>query len=145
MTAIDLLTLLAQVFFALLSLVSIIDFLRHRDIARRDIALMFTSLGVPISVPPFIKLLGFHVSWLSAAITAALIAHPYLMLRLLRFFRPVPRWIWPVSLVTMIASWAAIIPFPSALPLMVAVQIFVYFVIIDAYAMLAFIRGAPST
>src|SRR5260221_8730882 len=109
MTAIDLLTLVAQVFFALLCLVSIIDFIRHRDIARRDIALMFTSLGVPISVPPLIKLLGIQVPWLSAATTAVLIAHPYIMLRLLRFFRPIPRWIWPASLVVMVVSWPAII------------------------------------
>ncbi|HLY27062.1 MAG TPA: PAS domain S-box protein [Aggregatilineales bacterium] len=145
MTVNEFLTLIAQFFFAFLCLASILDFLRHRDNARRDIALMFISLGVPISIPPFFKLLGIQVPWLNAVTSAALIAHPYLMLRLLRFFRPIPRQIWLVSLVAMVASWAAIILFPMQLPVVVAVPIVVYILLIDAYAMLSFIRGALST
>jgi hypothetical protein len=48
MSASDLLTFVTQGFFIVLNVVTIIDFLRHRDAARRDIALMFSSLGVPL-------------------------------------------------------------------------------------------------
>lgn len=91
MTAGELLMLLGQVLLVLLTLWKLADLARHRDRARLDIALVLGSLAVAVAVQ---RLQGDDAVDLGAAQRAgplALVAHPFLLLRLVGHFHAVPR------------------------------------------------------
>jgi signal transduction histidine kinase len=148
MSATDLLSFATQGFFILLSVMTILDFFRHRDSSRRDIALMFSSLGIPLLIQLASKTLNIQAKWLSVVSSLALLAQPYLMLRLVAYFRPIQPIIRNFAPFGMTISWVIILLVPTPLPAvasaMISVIIVIYFVAVDGYAMVAFIRGAVS-
>ena len=147
MNADELLTLLTELFFVLLSVVTIVDYLRHRDGVRRDVALMFGSLGLPFLVQ-VVGLISKQptAQWVTVVSSMALIAEPYLLLRLVQYLDPTtPQTILRVAIVGMILSWIAIFVAPTPAPPIVAIAVIAYFVGIDGYAMIAFVRGAQRT
>jgi PAS domain S-box-containing protein len=145
MSANDLLTLGIQVLFILLSIITIIDFLRHRDAARRDIALTFSSLGVTIVIPLLTRMFGAQAGRLNTLATLTLVAQPYLMLRLIQHFHPVRPLIHRTALLGMIVSAGALLLYTTAPPPVATVAIIAYFVAINGYAMIACVRGALTT
>src|SRR5260221_6007852 len=145
MNANDWLELITQLFFILLSGITIIDFLRYRDTARRDIALMFCSLSMAIWVQFVTKLLGIAIPWLTSLAVIAFLAQPYLMLRLVQFFRPVPFAVRYVALLTMVVSWLTILFGHAPYSIILVLVVIANFVVIDGFAMFAFVRGAMTT
>ena len=75
----------------------------------------------------------------------ALMSHPFLFLRLVLDFRPVPRAIWWVAWLGMVGSWVLLLVLPTSLPLAVILGMVVYFVYIELYAVVAFVRGARNS
>ncbi|GEM_PF-1350512 len=143
--AIELLTVIAQLFFSLLSLATLIDFARRRGNTRRDIALMFGTLGFTLMISLVSKVLGVRLVWLNTLGSLALIAQPYFMLRIVRYFRPLPAAITRAALVGVVVLYGAVLAFGSTVPGIVTLAAVVYFAGIEGYAMVAFIRGALTT
>jgi PAS domain S-box-containing protein len=145
MTANELLTELTRIFFVLIAILTLVDFLPHRDKTRRDIFLMSASIAIPVLLPRIVALLGLQTPWVNTIGTVALAAQPYLLIRLVRYFRAVPVVIREGALLGMIGSWAVILVFSPALPTLATLLIIAYFAIIDGYAIVAFVRGAFSS
>jgi PAS domain S-box-containing protein len=140
----NLLTLAGQIIFLLLGALTLVDFLRHRQSGRLDVALMFSSVAVSILLSELRDSNGAQLPWLIAVGNLALVAQPYLLLRLVRYFRSVPGPVQTASAVGLLASWILIVaaqPLPSASALVVLV----YFVFVEGYATVAFVRGALTT
>ncbi|HLU09949.1 MAG TPA: hypothetical protein VK003_09805, partial [Oceanobacillus sp.] len=89
MSANELLVLLIQALFILLAVVTAADWLRHRGEIRRDIALLFGSLGLVFLIQVLENISDTESPVVESIEQFALLAHPYLLLRLLRYFRPV--------------------------------------------------------
>ncbi|MBZ0303066.1 MAG: GAF domain-containing protein [Anaerolineae bacterium] len=138
----ELLTHLSRIFFVVLAVRTLIDFLVYRDRIRRDIALVFLCLTSGILIGLFRAITGWALPWLSQVSTVALLAQPYLLLQLVSYFRPVPRLVMRGALAAMIVSWALVLVVGSPLPAWAVLAVIAYFVMIDGYAIMAFIRGA---
>ncbi len=142
MSANELLTLLTRVSFVLLGALTLIDFVRHRDQARLSITLMFNSLAVPVAIGALMRVAGVTGGLLSIVSSLAILAQPYLLLRVVERFRPVPLELRRGARVAMILSWVIVILIPPPLPGLLTMAVILYFVVVDGYAMVAFIRGA---
>src|SRR5690349_17886875 len=99
--------LLTRVFYVLLAALTVTDYLRHRERMRFDIALVFLALSSSIIISLILGLFGLKptdVPIVSKIGQIGLISQPYLLLRLVSYFRPLPgkiRWAaiigWAVS------------------------------------------------
>src|SRR5690606_15701133 len=108
----ELLSHVTTALLILLSVITIIDFVRRRGSVRRDIALMFGALAFPYYVLTAVQLnVPFSVEALTLlgfASYFALLAQPFLMLCLLRYFRPLQKWVLPAGFEAMLLAWAGI-------------------------------------
>jgi PAS domain S-box-containing protein len=146
MTANELLSFITQLFLILLGVVTTADYLRHRDATRRDVALVFGSLSVPVLIPIIAGISGATTPrWLSVISSAALIAQPYLLLRLVQYFRAKSTKLMRAALISMVISWVAVVIFAPPQPPIMSLLIIAYFVGINGYTMIAFVRGALRT
>ncbi len=139
------LALFVQLTFLLLALMTSLEWLRHRGRARLDIAAMFGSLALFILVSQFQSEFEETQPWLGTVGAMAISLQPYLLLRIVRTFRPVPQLVQQLALAGLAASWAILLftePIPS--PLLTAV-IAAYFVGVEGYAALALLRRAQTT
>jgi hypothetical protein len=143
-SATDVLDFLTRVILALVALLALVDFLRHRERTRLDVVLMLVSLGIPLLIgflPDFIS----ERRWVGTFTAMAIVAQPYLLLRLVEDFRPVP---WPyigIAIAGMVLSWVALITFPDPRRPAVTLPIIAYFVVVEFYAAFAFLRGTLAT
>jgi signal transduction histidine kinase len=136
---------LTRFIYLIIAVITLFEFVAHRDETRLDIALMFGSFAVTVLGQQFALLTGSDARWLSLAQSVPLMMQPYLLVRLVDHFRPVPAWVRLAALGGMLVSVVALLFFPSPLPLAVLLVIVAYFVWAEAYAMVAFVRGARST
>ncbi len=107
--------------------------------------MMFASLAIAVGVGFVNGLLDQPSLWLGLIALWALIAQPYLLLRLVRYFRPLPPLASRAAGVGMIIAWIALLLAGSSLSTALALLLIAYFVVVDGYAMLAFIQGALVT
>lgn len=141
----ELLTHLTRVFFVLLVAITTLDYLLHRDRIRRDVALVFLCLSASILIGLFHSITGLNFPWLAKVGQLALMAQPYLLLRLVKYFRFVPLTVERGAIVGLIITWIALIIVPTPLPPEVSIPVVLYFAIVDGYAVIAFIQGALQT
>lgn len=139
----QLLTHLAQVFFVLTGIVTGIDFIRHRDRIRRDLALLSGSIAVPVIAGFFAQWLALP-GWLVLAGILPLAAQPYLLIRLVRHLRPVPAVIRWTALGGMAACILLMVSSGPDLPLPAYIFIITYFVIVDGYAVMLLVPGVTT-
>lgn len=142
MSATELIAVLVRWSYVLVAAATLWDFLRHRDRSRLDIALMFAALGAGILGGEFQRLLGIQSRWLTTLDGIAILAQPYLLLRLVGHFRPLARRVRTLALAGMLLSWALLIAFPSPMPQTATLAVILYFAGVEAYATLAFVRGS---
>lgn len=145
MTVSALLELVTRWSFVVLGALTIADYLRHRERDRLDIALMFASLGGTILLQDVLKLLGAESRWTQAVTSILILAQPYLLLRLVDHFRPLPRFIRFLSLAGFAASALLVASIPEPRPAAATLFIIAYFGMVESYAAVAFIRGAVRT
>jgi signal transduction histidine kinase len=145
MTLTALLELVTRWSFVVLGALTTADYLRHRERDRLDIALMFASLGGTILLQEILKLLGAESRWTQAVTTSLTLAQPYLLLRLVDHFRPLPPSIRYLSLAAYTASALLVAAIPEPRSVAVTLFIIAYFGLVESYAAVAFIRGAMST
>ncbi|MBV8085024.1 MAG: hypothetical protein JO247_09440, partial [Chloroflexi bacterium] len=85
------------------------QWLRRRDRAHFEIAALFATLGALIVLQGFTQLTGIRIPHSSTVGAVVLLAQPYLLLRLLEHFRPLPRLVHAVALVLLLGSEALVI------------------------------------
>jgi signal transduction histidine kinase len=141
----DLLTWITQGCLLLIAALTVVDLIWHRDRARIDIALMFGALAAIVLIQGLTTVMRRQVPWLGQVGAILLLAQPYLLLRLVQHFRPVPRPVQWVAFVGMVISWTILVAFPAPLPPPLALLIVAYFVYVEGYAAVAFARGALRT
>ena len=141
----NLLTLTTQAVALLIAFLTFVDFLRHRDQARLDVMLMFGDLAAIVVIQLLTSAAGGAPRWTSLLSSFLLVAHPYLLLRLVQRFRPVPRWLQWFALGGLLISSLVLVAVPAPLPALVTLLIIAYFIFLEAYDTVAFVRGAWTT
>ncbi len=146
MSANDALDLFAHIFFVALGAIALVDFVRHRDVIRRDVALLFGLLAIPFLIQLIARINGQEVSKSANDIAIlALLFEPYLVLRLVRYLRSMPVYMMRLAVYGMIATVIAGIVFGPRVPAIPAVISPLYFGGLNLYAMVGFVRGALKT
>lgn len=145
----DFLTLVTQLLYVLVAGLTLLEWVRHREQTHLDIALAFVSLAVTIVAQNVQQVAGLQLPWLSLLGSLAILAQPYLLLRVAHDFRPVRPLIRHGALLGLGLSWltlASVSAFNlSPLPAWAALFVIVYFVSVEAYATFVFVRGALTT
>ncbi|MBK8905823.1 MAG: GAF domain-containing protein [Anaerolineaceae bacterium] len=147
MTLNEFLTLIIQVTLVLIAVLTFANYIRRRDQIRLDIALLFGAFAYIVFIQRLLVNPGPNEAlnrWLSLSIPLVLMAHPYLLLRLVLDFRPVPAAVWWFAIIGLVVSWALMIFVPSV-PTTMTVAFVAYFVYVELYAAVAFVRGAMAT
>ena len=140
----DLINALVQITFIALTLVAGLDYIRYRHPTRLKILLMLASLSATLFISVVAKLLEIKSRWLSLIGALALLAHPFLLLRLVEHFQVLHRWILWLSMAGLLISAAGIILF-DPLPAPITLMAVAYFAICEIYAALAFVQGAQRS
>ncbi len=131
------LTLLIQIFFWALALVALVGLVQFRDRSRVDIFLVMLSIALALTPPTWyanLSLLELTPS------TLAIAAHPYLLLRLVRYFRNVRPSVQRFALIGMVLS--AIILALSRETNVFALLVLAFFIVVEGYAITGFFRAA---
>ncbi len=134
-----------QIIFILLSLIAIVDYIRHRDPRRRDFALMATALGFPFALVLLRNLQLFQSGALDLAGAFVLFSQPYFLFRLLQYFRPSRPRIGIIIVVGFLLSCALLWFRMVSNPALTVVLIFGYCAVVEAYCTLGFYRGMQAT
>jgi len=141
----SILRVVASSILVLVALLTLADFLRHRDRPRLDIALMFAAFAILILGQAIASVANTKALWLGIVAAIGLLAHPYLQLRLVQHFRTVPRPVVLVALVGIVVFLALAIALRPTLPTPITVAVIVYFTYLEGYAAAAFVLGARAT
>lgn len=139
-SATDFLRIVSQVIFFLVFLLTLAGALRRRTRANLDIALFFGAFGLTIATTWIDRALGISPSPLLMVITtAAVVALPYLLLRLVDDFSRVPVAVRRGAEVGLVAAilGLAVVPVPYPLPFVGFLVL--YFVALALYDAAAFV------
>ncbi len=145
MSADVLLQLITRGAFVVIAGLTVFDFLRDRQRARLDIALMFLSLAASILSSEVGPLTGRLARWVQTVSSIAVVVQPYLLLRLVEHFRPVPRLVRVAAQGGLVVSWAILLAFSPPLPPAATLIVITYFAFVEAYGAVAFVRGTLSS
>jgi signal transduction histidine kinase len=123
----------------LLAFLTLVQWLRWRDRSSLDIVFVFGSLAGLLIVERVLAVLHLQPGWLAQLRLTVLVAHPYLLLRVVSYFRPVSSFIRrfaPAALIlSLLVVWVPAKPFHT-MP-MVGFA-FLYFVWLLGYVTFAF-------
>ncbi len=129
----------------LLAILMVVQWARWRDRVSLDIFLVFGSLAVLLILERALRLTHVQAAWIRPLGASVLLAHPYLLMRVVSHFRPVSRGVRRTAtaglLVSLIVTWIAAWPFRSAALVGLA---FLYFIWLLGYAAWAFRQGAQA-
>ena len=145
MTVLELLTQLARISLLGIALITGINYFRVRDPVRRDIFFTFLSLTASTWLRLFTSITNFEFPGQTLIGQCFLMVQPFLLVRLIGYFRPVPRRVFLTALAGMVISWLLLILVATDQAPWVIVIVVGYFAVIDSYAVIAFIRGALSS
>ncbi len=145
MTEQQVVSLITQAALILIGILTIIDWARHPHETRRDVAILFGELGL-VAVAQILAAAPWSGAGLfGLAAGLLLMAHPYLLLRLVPHFQPVPRVVEIIAVVGLLASLAALVLVPAPQPPWLVLVLVAYFAYVEGYATWSFVRGARST
>lgn len=145
MTITELLPFLTQGTIILVTLIALVDFIRFRSPARFDVLLMFGDLAFIVLIQLIDQATGQQITWISLASSLLLMAHPYLLLRLVQHLRPVPVAFRGFAWIGLLLSWAAIVVLLSPLPPVISMALVTYFAVVELYSVTVLVRGAFTT
>jgi signal transduction histidine kinase/CheY-like chemotaxis protein/HAMP domain-containing protein len=138
----DALRVLTQASLVLVFALAVVDYARHRGRRRLDVALMLGALASLILVQG-LRAVGLPLpAWAGRGVAVVLLAHPYLMLRVVAHYRPMPRVLHVLAPLGFVASALAFIALPTLPPVLFAVV--AYFALAEGYAAVALARAAYS-
>ena len=134
-----------QASIVLLAINMVVQWTRWRDRVSLDIFLVFGSLAILLILERTLRLTAIQAAWIRPLGISVLLAHPYLLLRVVSHFRPVSRTVQRASaaglVVSLIATWTAAWPFRSAALVVFA---FAYFLWLLGYVAWSFRQGARA-
>ena len=145
MNANQFLHLSAQILFIALSIVALVDYVRHRNPRRRDFALLACSLGIPLGITLLKDVFGIRIGLLDLLGALVLFSQPYFLYRLLQYYRPSRRWLQWAVLLGMVLCWVILFLFIASYPAITQAVIFGYCVIVDAYCTWGYSRGIQGS
>lgn len=126
-----------------LAIVVLLQWARWRDRVSLDIFFVFGSLALILILERALRLADVEVPWIRPLGLSVLLAHPYLLLRVVSHFRPVSRAVArlsPVGLaLALTVTWIADVQLP-----VLNLLAFIYFVALLAYVAWSFRRGAKA-
>ena len=129
--------------FILVFCLTLLDFLRSREIPRLEVAALFGGLALVIAQQSVSALTGSPLpAWTATLSAVALMAQPYLLLRVLAQFESVPRYQQVLALIGLAASSALLLFYGSDLPVWASLTIVVAFAYVEGYATVEFVRSA---
>jgi signal transduction histidine kinase len=131
---------LTRATYLIIALITISEFLTHRDQTRLDIALMFLALAVTV-VAQLADLAGVHSQLISDVQAVSLMAQPFLLVRLAGHFQPLPRFVEPLAFLGWLVSSVLLVALPRQ-PIWPTLLAVAYFGVAEVYAATAFVRGA---
>lgn len=140
----DTIQLLTQGAFLLVFVLTLIDLFRYRDRQRLEVAGLFATLGISIAIGLFTRATAIEMPLVAKVGTLGIVAQPYLLLRLVEHFRPLPRVQHALGLAGLLVSWLVILIAETPLPRWATLAVVVAFGYVEAYATLAFIRAAVT-
>ncbi|BEL11857.1 hypothetical protein Q0Z83_100480 [Actinoplanes sichuanensis] len=126
--------LAAEVTFVVLFLRALLGFLRRRDPLRRDVALVFAPFVLVVCIDMARMAQGTLPRWQNAIGAAAILAQPYLTLRLAGRLRSVPRALTAAVLVGYLTLLVPIVVLPLPLPPPVRTPAVLYFLAVELIA-----------
>jgi PAS domain S-box-containing protein len=140
MTLLQFVTYLTHYIYIVIGLITIKDYLADRNPTRLNIMLLASSLMVALLITQLITFMPSLEPVRPFAATA-LIAFPYLLIRVVHMFHPVPRWIrWLVLALFLIST--VFLWLPSGVPPYGLLILVGYFGLSQFYASGVFIWGA---
>ena len=143
MTVESLLTFLTQIIFLLVAGSTLFNWAKYQNRARLDIALVFLSLALAIIAQDLQRLFPALAPILTLIFFVALLTQPYLLLRLVRYFRPIPSLIQRAALVGLILIIALFSMIQTA-PILVAILAIIYFIVLEGYTTILLVQGART-
>ncbi|WP_433791736.1 response regulator [Actinoplanes sp. CA-252034] len=126
--------LAAEATFAVLFLRALLGFARRRDPLRRDVTLIFAPFVVVLCIDMARLTNGTLPRWLSAIGAAAVLAQPYLTLRLASRLRTVPRALTAAALAGYVAVLIPVAVLPLPLPQAARALSVLYFLAVELIA-----------
>jgi signal transduction histidine kinase len=127
----------------LLAVLMAIQWARWRDRVSLDIAFVFVTLAFITILERFLAIANVQTTWIRPLGTSVLLAHPYLLLRVVSHFRPVSSGLRRIAAVALAASLVAVWAPPFHTKPMAALAFF-YFVCLLAYVAFAFRERAGA-
>ena len=96
----------------------VVQWARWRDRVSLDILLVFGSLAILLILERALRLTQIQAAWIRPLGISVLLAHPYLLMRVVSHFRPVSRAAKRAAtaglVVSLLVTWTAAWPFRSA-------------------------------
>jgi PAS domain-containing protein len=132
---------LTQIVFLLLAGSTLFNWIRQRDETRLDIALVFIVLAVTIILQDLQRIFPTFTRPIGVLVFLALLAHPYLLLRVARYFRPLPRPVQRFSFIVLLLAYTSLL-FAAVASTIVTIVLVGYFVLAEGYVAFLFIQGA---
>ena len=143
MTVESLLTFLTQVIFLFVAGSTLFNWVRYQNRARFDIALVFLSLALAIIARDLQGILPALAPALTLIFFVALLIHPYLLLRLVQYFRPIPTTIRRAALIGLLLV-TVLFSLNQMVPALVSILAIVYFFVLEGYATILLIQAAGT-
>ena len=129
----------------LLAILMVVQWARWRDRVSLDIFLVFGSLATLLILERSLRLTRVEVDWIRPLGISVLLAHPYLLMRVVSHFRPVSRTIRRFAttalVLSLLTTWVAVWPLRTA---GLVVFAFLYFIWLLSYTAWAFRQGARA-
>src|SRR5712692_5587934 len=139
------LQLVTQGVFVFAFVLTLVDYIRRPALQRLELAILFGCLAPVIVLQLVSRLLGELPTWVSTLAVVAFLAHPYVLIRLLTYFRPVPRFQQVIAMVALAGAWALLLAGGSPLAVWASLGIVLAFGYVEAYAAVSFVRAALAT
>ena len=144
MSADTLVSDLTQILFLVIFVTTVIQLVRRPRQVNLDIALLFGAIALTIAISGILAALNqTPTAFLNAVSGSILMAEPYLVVRLVNDFTRVPAWIMRASEVGLALAVAGLFLIPQyPLPLGLALLYVAYFLALEVYAAVIFVRRA---
>lgn len=144
MTALELITLLSQAMYVVIFVIVVLHYLHAPTPAHLDMALLFGILAFAVIQTRVLALLAFTPpEWFSDAVVVAIVALPYVLLRLLDDFTTVPPALKRAAEAGLVIAAVGLFGFvESTLPTPVVLALVAYIASLFLYCGLRFIRSA---
>jgi PAS domain S-box-containing protein len=144
MTIENFLTLIAQIVFLFVAGSTTYNWAVQRARVRFDIALVFLSLALAIISQDLQAVFPAFASILAFIFFVALLTHPYLLLRVTGYLRPITLFVQLLALIGLILVFGSFLFFGRTAPSLIFSLGIGYFLVFESYATFLLIQGATT-